>query len=84
MHFLCKNIVINYIAGDFMLLEFRVGNFRSIRDIQTLSLVASTDKAHIDTHIEQTGISASLKALKSAVIYGANASGKTSVMMALD
>lgn len=81
---MCKNIVINYIAGDFMLLEFRVGNFRSIRDIQTLSLVASTDKAHIDTHIEQTGISASLKALKSAVIYGANASGKTSVLMALD
>lgn len=67
-----------------MLLEFRVGNFRSIRDIQALSLVASTDKEHADTHLETTGISSAAKALKSAVIYGANASGKTSVLMALD
>jgi len=67
-----------------MLLEFRVGNFRSIRDVQSLSLVASSDKEHAETHLEPTGISKSLKALKSAVIYGANASGKTSLLMALD
>jgi AAA15 family ATPase/GTPase len=67
-----------------MLLEFRVGNFRSIRDVQALSLVASTDKVHADTHLEPTGIAASPNAVKSAVIYGANASGKTSVLMALD
>lgn len=70
--------------GEIMLLEFRVGNFRSIRDVQALSLVASTDKEHADTHLEPTGISKSLNALKGAVIYGANASGKTSVLMALD
>ena len=67
-----------------MLLEFRVGNFRSIRDVQAFSLVASTDKEHTDTHLKATGISSVPKALKSAVIYGANASGKTSVLMALD
>lgn len=67
-----------------MLLEFRVGNFRSIRAVQALSLVASTDKDHADTHLQATGISTSLKVVKSAVIYGANASGKTSVLMALD
>ncbi|MDE1891957.1 MAG: ATP-binding protein [Betaproteobacteria bacterium] len=67
-----------------MLLEFRVGNFRSIRDIQTLSLVATTDKSHQESHVEETGISSTSNALKSAVIYGANASGKTSVLMALD
>jgi AAA15 family ATPase/GTPase len=67
-----------------MLLEFRVGNFRSIRDVQALSLVASSDKEHSDTHLEATGISTSPNAVKSAVIYGANASGKTSLLMALD
>lgn len=67
-----------------MLLEFRVGNFRSIRDVQALSLVASSDKEHADTHLEATGMAALPKAVKSAVIYGANASGKTSVLMALD
>ena len=67
-----------------MLLEFRVGNFRSIRDVQTLSLVASSDKEHSDTHLEATGIPTSPNSLKSAVIYGANASGKTSLLMALD
>jgi AAA15 family ATPase/GTPase len=67
-----------------MLLEFRVGNFRSIRDVQTLSLVASSDKEHSDTHLEATGIPTSPNSVKSAVIYGANASGKTSLLMALD
>lgn len=67
-----------------MLLEFRVGNFRSIRDVQALSLVASSDKEHSDTHLEATGISTSPNAIKSAVIYGANASGKTSLLMALE
>lgn len=67
-----------------MLLEFRVGNFRSIRDVQSLSLVASTDKVHADTHLQSTGNSNIPKVVKSSVIYGANASGKTSVLMALD
>ena len=67
-----------------MLLEFRVGNFRSIRDVQALSLVASSDNEHSDTHLEATGISSSPNAIKSAVIYGANASGKTSLLMALE
>ena len=67
-----------------MLLEFRVGNFRSIRDVQALSLVASSDNEHSDTHLEATGIPTSPNAIKSAVIYGANASGKTSLLMALE
>jgi uncharacterized protein len=66
-----------------MLLEFRIGNFRSIKDIQTFSMVSSTDKTHT-SHIEGTGITAIPHVLKSAVIYGANASGKTSLLMAFD
>ena len=33
-----------------MLVEFRIKNFRSLRDEQVLSLVASKDKTLQDTH----------------------------------
>ena len=41
-----------------MLVEFRVKNFRSIRDEQVLSLAGSKDKALMDTHVVKTGIAA--------------------------
>lgn len=66
-----------------MLVEFRVKNFRSLRDEQVLSLVASTDKSLLDTHALSTGVKAAPHVLKSAVIYGANASGKSNLIKAL-
>ncbi len=60
-----------------MLVEFRVKNFRSLRDEQVLSLVASTDKTLLDTHAAGTGLKVAPHLLKSAVVYGANASGKS-------
>ncbi|MFZ2269192.1 MAG: ATP-binding protein [Azonexus sp.] len=66
-----------------MLVEFRVKNFRSLRDEQVLSLVASTDKALLDTHALGTGLKAAPHLLKSAVVYGANASGKSNLIKAL-
>ncbi len=66
-----------------MLVEFRVKNFLSLRDEQVLSLVASKDKTLQDTHTQATGISAALNLLCSAVIYGANASGKSNLIKAL-
>lgn len=68
-----------------MLIEFKVSNFRSIRDLQTLSLVSmNADKGLrqnlIDTRMP--GIS-SLRFLKGAALYGANASGKTNLLEAL-
>mgnify|MGYP001167357033 CR=1 FL=1 len=57
-----------------MLIEFRVKNFRSLRDEQVLSLVASKDKTSQDTHTFSTGLKAAPSLLRSAVIYGANAS----------
>ncbi len=68
-----------------MLIEFRVANFRSIRDEQTFSLVASnSDKALPDCVIERSlpGLSG-LRFLKGAAIYGANASGKSNVIEAV-
>ena len=66
-----------------MLVEFRVKNFRSLRDEQVLSLVASTDKTLLDTHALDTGLKAAPHLLKSAVVYGANASGKSNLINAL-
>lgn len=66
-----------------MLIEFRVKNFRSLRDEQVLSLVASTDKTLLDTHVLNTGLTAVPHVLKSAVVYGANAGGKSNLIKAL-
>lgn len=66
-----------------MLVEFRVKNFRSLRDEQVLSLVASTDKTLLDTHTLSTGLKVAPHLLKSAVVYGANASGKSNLIKAL-
>lgn len=67
-----------------MLLEFRVRNYRSIRDEQVLTLIASGDKELADTHLAPTGLKAASHALRSAVVYGPNASGKSSLLRALD
>lgn len=66
-----------------MLVEFRIKNFRSLRDEQVLSLVASTDKTLLDTHALATGLKAAPHVLKSAAVYGANASGKSNLIKAL-
>jgi hypothetical protein len=66
-----------------MLVEFRTRNFRSLRDEQVLSLVASKDKTLVETHTLATGLTAVPRLLKSAAIYGANASGKSNLIKAL-
>ncbi|HNY25962.1 MAG TPA: AAA family ATPase [Candidatus Sumerlaeota bacterium] len=68
-----------------MLIEFKVSNFRSIREQQTFSLVASNaDKDLPECVIERNlpGLS-KLKYLKGAALYGANASGKSNVLDAI-
>jgi uncharacterized protein len=66
-----------------MLLEFKVKNFRSLRDESTLSLVASSDKSHLSTNAAQTGIKTIPHSLRVAALYGANASGKSNLVRAL-
>jgi AAA15 family ATPase/GTPase len=62
-----------------MLIEFSVGNFLSIKDRQTLRLDASSISEHSDQLID----AGRYKLLRSAVIYGANASGKSNVLKAM-
>lgn len=65
-----------------MLIEFNVENFLSFKDYTNLSMVsAKSFKEHKDTHIINNESSLSL--LKSAIIYGNNASGKSNLFDAI-
>ena len=68
-----------------MLVQFTVGNFRSIKEPVTLSLTATKLKSQYqeinDNNVFDT--STNLNLLKSAVVYGANASGKSNLIKAL-
>jgi len=63
-----------------MLLEFSVGNYLSFKTKTTLSLAATSIKEHLDTNIFSTE---RWDLLKGAVIYGANASGKSNFIRAM-
>lgn len=65
-----------------MIIEFSVENFLSFKDLTTLSMVkAKSFKEHNDTHTFQ--IDSKLSLLKSAIIYGNNASGKSNLLEAM-
>lgn len=65
-----------------MLLEFSIENFLSFKDLNTLSLIAAKSfKEHLDTHTIQ--LDNKIKLLKSAVLYGNNASGKSNFLEAM-
>lgn len=63
-----------------MLLEFTVGNFLSFKDKKTFSFEAGGISEHKDNVVKE----GKFKVLRSAVIYGANSSGKSNFIKALD
>jgi AAA15 family ATPase/GTPase len=65
-----------------MIVNFCVQNFGSIKDKQTLSFEADKSNHLEDHYIIKTNSGQRL--LKLALIYGANASGKTTILKALD
>lgn len=68
-----------------MLIDFSVSNFRSIRARQTLSMVAASYDEMLALNTFESGLSNSMpRLLRSAVLYGPNASGKSSLIQALD
>ena len=65
-----------------MIAEFKIRNFYSLRDEQTLSFIPTNDDSSRDIYTEEVAEGVSL--LKIACIYGSNASGKTNILKALD
>ena len=68
-----------------MLIEFSTTNFRSYRERQTLTMVRGKlkDDDKLDTHSFPFPDKADMALLRSAAIYGANASGKSNLIRAL-
>lgn len=69
-----------------MLIEFSVGNYRSFKEQVTFSMVAANLVAK-DKKLDENNVfevDNDLKLLKSAAIYGANASGKSNLATALN
>jgi hypothetical protein len=67
-----------------MLIEFSVTNFKSIKTTQTLSLVASSASELREQNCFTTSEQGVPFLLRSAAIYGPNASGKSNLLDAID
>jgi uncharacterized protein len=66
-----------------MLIGFSVTNFRSFLAQQSISFISSSDDSHRQTHCFPTSFRAVPTLNRTAVIFGANASGKTNLFVAL-
>ena len=62
-----------------MIIEFKLANYRSINEEQTLSFVAENARRHPNNLIARPGY----KLLKTAALFGANASGKSNLVKAI-
>jgi AAA15 family ATPase/GTPase len=70
-----------------MIVEFSVKNFRSIKELQTLSFVATglkSDKDNLSVDTNNVAEDCGMRLLKTIGIYGGNASGKSNVVKALE
>ncbi len=66
-----------------MLIGFSVGNYRSFKDVVTLSMVAA-EEANDNDELDKNNVfkvNQQFSLLKSAAIYGANASGKSNLII---
>ncbi len=69
-----------------MLIDFSVSNYKSIKDEVVLNMVADHGKEHRESNVVTPTLSSGARPtplLRSAVIYGPNAAGKTNLMKAL-
>ena len=66
-----------------MLIEFSVANFRSLRETQTFSLAKAKGDELLESNTFGTTAFNRFELLRSAAIYGPNASGKSNFLLAL-
>jgi len=67
-----------------MLIEFNVTNFQALREVQRFSLVKDSGNELESTNVFRTPEPNEFDLLRSAAIYGPNASGKTTFIRALE
>ena len=65
-----------------MIQEFTVKNFRSFKDKVTLSFEATKDTTFESSHVVE--VSPGVRLLRLALVFGANASGKSNLLAAFD
>jgi AAA15 family ATPase/GTPase len=66
-----------------MLIEFNVGNYRSFWERQSLKLTADPKPELRDQNTFKTGVKGIPDLLRSAVVYGPNAAGKSNLVQAM-
>ncbi len=66
-----------------MLIELNLENYRSIKEEVSLNMISTKDSS-FENNLIKTDVLKEESLLKSAVIYGANASGKTNILLALN
>ncbi|MCG6211118.1 ATP-binding protein, partial [Vibrio furnissii] len=66
-----------------MLIQFTVKNYRSIKEEQVFSMVKAKGDELLASNTFEPSSAASEPLLRSAVIYGANAAGKSNLIRAL-
>ena len=67
-----------------MLIQFAVENYRSIESEVLLNLVPAKSRIHPDHVLVSDKVGRAVKALPVAIMYGANASGKSNLISALE
>jgi len=79
LDFIIKNGIIELLGGENMLINFKFSNFRSFKNETEFSMLASRQTSMNDILIRKNN----LRILPCTVVYGANASGKTNLIMAI-
>ena len=77
--YLCVQDKIN---TTIMVAEFNIENFFSIKSVQKISFEPSSDSFMSDEYLYE--VKDGVKLLKVGIIYGANASGKTNILNAIE
>jgi uncharacterized protein len=67
-----------------MLVDFTIKNYRSFKNESLFSMVAEKKKEDIPGNLFNISEDSDISLLKTAVVYGANASGKSNLLLAFD
>jgi AAA15 family ATPase/GTPase len=67
-----------------MLVDFTIKNYRSFKNESLFSMVAEKKKEDIPNNLFNISEDSDISLLKTAVVYGANASGKSNLLLAFD